>query len=96
MKKGLTILIAAMVIIVAAIALTSCSQWDTPFEDLDKTGNSVSVKYFAGEGGMFLDREGITLVDVFKADEYETGIDGKKEIYLVSPEAADVRLPGQQ
>ena len=94
MKKGLTILIAAMVIIVAAIALTSCSQWDTPFEDLDKTGNSVSVKYFAGEGGMFLDREGITLVDVFKADEYETGIDGKKEIYLVSPEAADVRLPG--
>ena len=94
MKKRLTIFIAAMVIIVAAIALTSCSQWDTPFEGLDKEGSTVSVKYHAGEGGMFLDREGITLMDVFDMSEYGTDGKGNKEISLVSPEAADVRLPG--
>ena len=50
MKKFITVIIAATLIVAAAMMLTSCSQWDTPYEKLDEAGNDVSVKFDVGDG----------------------------------------------
>ena len=66
-------LIAAAFIAVAAMAATACSQWNTPYKSLDDGGNTVSVKFLAN-GGMFANTNGVTVVDVFKADKNEITI----------------------
>lgn len=86
MKRFLTIFIAAS-IFVAAMALTSCSQWADPYKELDKGGSTVSVKYDAGEG-LFVGREGVTLVDVFSYDDVNVG-----GVKLLSPDD-EQRGPG--
>ena len=81
MKKRIFKLIAAAFIIAVAIgALASCSQWQAPYQELDKDGNNVSVKFVAN-GGMFANTNGVTVVDVFKASD---AIDGK--ISILAPD----------
>lgn len=73
MKKLLMIFIAATLFVAATMMMTSCgSQWDTPYESLDDSGNTVSVRYDAGEG-VFVGRNGVTLVDVFNYDDVKNG-----------------------
>ena len=67
MKKIITLLIAATLIIAAAMMLNSCSQWDIPYEKLDKDGNTVSVEFNPGQGSFA--GTVVTIVDVFSYDD---------------------------
>ena len=72
MKKILTSIIAAALIAVAAMAITSCSQWQTPFGDLDDAGKTVSVKFLAN-GGLFANTGGVTIVDAYEESAATSG-----------------------
>lgn len=83
MKKIITSIIAAALIAVAVITVTSCSQWQTPFGELDDDGKTVSVKYLAN-GGLFANTGGVTVVDAYDEDDATSG-DGIK---IVAPDDA--------
>lgn len=68
-------LIAVMLLALCLVA--SCSQWDTPYESLDKDGYTVSVRFDAN-GGIFAGTEDVYIVDVFNTQ-------GKNEISLLAP-----------
>ena len=61
MKKRLILLTALLLLIFAVTALSSCGQWNNPYEELDEEGASVSVKFLAGTGGMFAGTNGVTV-----------------------------------
>lgn len=65
MKKKIVLLTITLLTFV--LVLSACSQWDTPYENLDDDGNSISVKFLAN-GGMFAGTNGVTVVDVFALD----------------------------
>ncbi len=90
MKKKLLILAAAAMIICAALAMTACSQWDIPYDGLDRDGSTVSVRFDAG-GGMFASTNGVTVVDVFNVDNYTKDASGMVYIPLVDPCDEDKR-----
>ena len=72
MKRFLSIIIAAVLIAVAMTTITSCSQWDTPYGDLDEAGKTVSVKFLAN-GGLFANTTGVTVVDAYDEEKATTG-----------------------
>ena len=76
------LLIAVMLLAVCVVA--SCSQWDTPYDSLDKDGYNVSVR-FEANGGIFAGTEDVYIVDVFNLNNAKTNKDGKKEISLLAP-----------
>ncbi len=73
MKKIWKYLIATAVLCTAAVTATGCSQWDTPYESLDKEGYTVSVR-FDVNGGVFAGTKDVYVVDVFNAADYKDGI----------------------
>ncbi len=79
MKKIITLLIAATLIIAAAMMLNSCSQWADPYRELDKDGNTVSVEFNPGKGTF--PGNVTTLVDVFSYDNVNYG-----GVKLLSPD----------
>lgn len=74
-----TVMLLAIVCLVA-----SCSQWETPYDKLDKDGYNVSVR-FEANGGIFAGTEDVYIVDVFNLNNAETNAQGKKEISLLAP-----------
>ena len=80
MKKLILKFIAAAFIIAAAITATSCSQWKSPYDELDSNGNTVSVKFVAN-GGMFANTNGVTVIDVFNTSSAKDG-----KIPILSPD----------
>ena len=86
MKRRIMILTALLLMLCAVTALTSCGQWDKPYESLDKDGASISVKFLAGNGGMFAGTNGVTVVDVFNADDYSKDANGNVNISLIAPD----------
>ena len=76
------LIIAVMLLAVCFVA--SCSQWDTPYEDLNEDGYNVSVRFDAN-GGIFAGTENVSIVDVFNLNSLSTNKDGKKEISLIAP-----------
>ena len=90
MKKKLLILAAAAMIICAALTMTACTQWDIPYDGLDREGSTVSVRFDAG-GGMFASTNGVTVVDVFNVDNYTKDASGMIYIPLVDPCDEDKR-----
>ncbi|MBQ8177960.1 MAG: hypothetical protein IJ033_02085 [Clostridia bacterium] len=94
MNKKLLITIVIALCIVVALTIVSCNQWDTPYKQLNKDGNTVSVKYNIN-GGVFLETPDVTLVDVFNLDKATTVSGGKKSIVPVDPADEDVRGSAQ-
>ncbi len=85
MRKLWKYLIATAVLCTAAVAATGCSQWDTPYEKLDQTGYTVSVR-FDVNGGVFAGTKDVYVVDVFNTEGYKTNAEGKVEIPLLMPD----------
>ena len=75
----MTVMLLGIVCLVA-----SCSQWDTPYDKLDKDGYNVSVRFDAN-GGIFAGTEDVYIVDVFNLNNAKTNAQGNKEISLIAP-----------
>ena len=60
---------------------------DTKLEAYQKAGYTVSVTY-DGNGGKFLGRNGITIVDLFKPSDYKDE-NGEMHIKLTEPTSSD-------
>lgn len=56
----------------------------TQLEEYRANGYVISVTYDAN-GGSFLNRPGVTLMDLFKPSDFEKGADGKVHIPLIEP-----------
>ena len=82
MKKKILFLVALAILACTMMVLSSCSQWDTPYEDLDREGATVSVK-FDPNGGMVASTNGVTIVDVFNVNDYTADASGNVSIPLV-------------
>lgn len=80
MKKIVLRFFAAMVVLVCAVAITSCSRWDSPYAQYDKDGKSISVKYLANGG--IINSGADSLVDVFAKND-------SGSIKLLAPESAE-------
>ncbi len=87
MKKLWKCLAATAVLVTAAVAVTGCSQWDTPYESLDETGYTVSVRFDAN-GGVFAGTPDVYVVDVFSPANYTANASGQVEIPLLAPDDA--------
>ena len=85
MKRTLTLICVAVLLFTAAVMMTSCSQWANQYDLLDKEGSTVSVKFDAN-GGMFAGTNGVTVVDVFNLNNYETDANGNKSISVIAPD----------
>lgn len=92
-KKVLVTIVIALCMIVA-LTVVSCNQWDTPYKQLNKDGNTVSVKYNIN-GGVFLETPDVTLVDVFNLVNAKSLGGGKKSIVPVDPADEAVRGTAQ-
>ena len=84
MKKILLLIIAATLIVAAAMTLSSCKNWDNPYEAIDKEGDAISVRYLAN-GGKFAQEETAVLYDVYKLSNVKE-VNGSKAISLIAPE----------
>ena len=84
MKNLIKAFIITVVLIVAVCSIASCSQWDTPYETIEKDGYNVSVR-FDPNGGIFAGTEDVFVVDVFNLENLKTNSSGNKEISLIAP-----------
>ena len=85
MKKILKYVVWVAALIVAVTCITSCSKWGTPYEEIDKDGYNVSVR-FDSNGGMFAGANNVCVVDVFKLEDAKTNAQGEKEITIIAPD----------
>ncbi len=88
MKKILKYVVWVAALLVAVTCITSCSKWGTPYEEIDKDGYNISVR-FDSNGGMFAGANNVCVVDVFKLEDAKTNAQGQKEITLISPDDKD-------
>ena len=65
--------------------LTGCSQWELPYEDLDREGYTVSVR-FDPCGGAFANTENVQVIDVFSLADAPTNTVGDKIFKLIAPD----------
>ena len=84
MKKTIKYLLLTVMLLTAVCLVASCSQWDTPYEDLDKDGYNVSVRFDAN-GGIFAGTNDVYIVDVFNLENAKDAGNGMKEISLLAP-----------
>lgn len=94
MNKKLLITIVIALCMIVALTVVSCNQWDTPYKQLNKDGNTVSVK-FNINGGVFLETPNVTLVDVFNLSNATNVSNGVKSIVPVDPSDENVRGSAQ-
>lgn len=90
MNKKLIITIVIALCFVVALTVVSCNQWDTPYEQLNKDGNTVSVK-FNINGGEFLETKDVTLIDVFNLNKATSLPNGQKSIVPIDPADDTIR-----
>lgn len=90
MNKKLLIAIVIALCLIVALTVVSCNQWDTPYKQLNKDGNSVSVKFLTN-GGVFAGTPDITIVDAFSIDDAKDGPNGQKTIVPVDPSNEEIR-----
>lgn len=86
MKKTLKIILALGCVAFACAGAVACKE-DTKLEAYQKAGYTVSVTY-DGNGGKFLGRNGITIVDLFKPSDYKDE-NGEVHIKLTEPTSSD-------
>ena len=87
MKKIIKRIIVAALAVATVGALSSCSQWDTPFEELDESGKNVSVRFDVGDGMFAGATTEVFVIDVFNPTEFGKNSDGKHEIPLLEPDS---------
>ncbi len=80
-RLGLLLISAVALITV----LTGCSQWELPYEDLDRDGYTVSVR-FDPCGGAFANTENVQVVDVFSLADAKRDASGNYSISLITPD----------
>ena len=71
------------------IILTSCTS-KTKIQEAQNSGKVIKVTYDAN-GGTYLNREGITIIDMFDPSKYQADNQGVKHIKLLSP--TDAKRP---
>ena len=86
MKKHIKILGAAVLLVLLMLCVTACSNWDSPYDVLDKDGYRVSVRFDANGGQFAGSPYEVFVVDVFNPDDAKTNANGKKEIALIEPD----------
>ena len=88
MTKKITLITALFTVLATIFLLSSCSQWETPYDRKDREGYTVSVRFDAN-GGAFGSIEGETyMVDVFRLQDGADTADGKKAFTLFAPDDA--------
>ncbi len=89
MKKKLTLVLSLASVACLCLGLTACGK-KTAVEKYEEQGNKISVIYDSN-GGSFLNRPGVNLMDMFNPSNYETDENGNVNIYLLEP--TDPRRP---
>ncbi len=83
MKRKFKFILALCSLVLLCMAVVGCSN-DTKYEQKQKDGYKISVTYDAN-GGRFLNRPGVTIVDMFKPTDYQADENGEIHIKLVEP-----------
>ena len=79
-------LIACVAAAIAVLCVfTGCSQWELPYEDLNREGYTVSVR-FDPCGGAFANTENVQVIDVFSLSDAKSDSAGNKLIKLITPD----------
>ncbi len=91
MNGKIKIFLFSCLLLTLALFASSCSSDLSPYEDFNKDGYTVSVKYDAN-GGVFTTNTEV-IVDTYNLSSFETGDDGKKAIKLFAP---DDEIRGKQ
>lgn len=82
-KFKLIALIASAIAVLCI--LTGCSQWELPYEGLDREGYTVSVR-FDPCGGAFANTENVQVIDVFSLADAQTDTSGNYLLKLITPD----------
>jgi len=86
MKKKFKLILALAAASLLCVGAACASE--TKVEENEKNGYTVSVTYDAN-GGSFLNRPGITIMDMFNPDKYQADGQGVKHIKLMEPTSPD-------
>lgn len=84
MKKKTKVIIALCFAFGATLALAACATEQNPYEDFDRNGYTVSVRFDAN-GGKFAALDRVEIVDVFSPAEMQEGADGNKQFRPLQP-----------
>lgn len=76
-------ILAAMLTVLCTLA--GCSQWELPYEELNREGYTVSVR-FDPCGGAFANTENVQVVDTFKLADAKTDASGNYQLKLLTPD----------
>ena len=82
MKKTLKLVLIVCMLAITAL-LGGCASL-TQVEEYQQKGYKIMVTY-DGNGGSFLDRTGVTIVDMFNPDHYQKDVNGEIHIKLTEP-----------
>ena len=88
-KKALVLALSILAILSTGVACAELSEMDK----YEEKGYKISVTYDAN-GGSFMSRPGVTVVDMFNPDNYEEDANGAIHIKLVEPTSKDRPLTG--
>lgn len=83
MKKKFKIVVGLICVFLICVGLSACSS-PTELEEKQQEGYKILVRYEAN-GGSFLNRHGITIVDMFKPTDYQADENGEIHIRLTEP-----------
>lgn len=83
MKKKLTLVLSLASAVCLCLGLSACRE-KTAVEEYQSQGSRISVTYDAN-GGLFLNRPGVNLMDMFNPDIYQADGNGNVNIYLLEP-----------
>ena len=86
MRKFWKIIALTAVLLTAAVMATGCALWETPYNGLDETGYTVSVRYDANGGSFAGSPNEVFIVDVYNPADHTTDASGKASIKLFAPD----------
>ncbi len=86
MKKKIILFLSLASALLGCLGLAACKP-TSKIEDLEERGYTVSVTYDAN-GGTYLNRPGVSIMDMFNPDNFETDSNGEIHILLTEPTAA--------
>ena len=84
MKKKFKAILSLAAVSAVCLLGAACNKEKTLIEDYQDKGYKVLVTYDAN-GGSFMNRPGVTVVDLFNPSNYTAGGDGKVHIKLTEP-----------
>ncbi|MBQ7408192.1 MAG: hypothetical protein IJW13_02820 [Clostridia bacterium] len=89
MKRKISLILCVACLVASCLGLVACAQTNT-LEEYQKQGYTVMVTYHAN-GGSFLNRVGITVVDMIRPSDYQK--DGNGEVHIKLTEPTDPTRP---